>query len=419
MRVLVLSSFPPEFGHFRAGQTVLACLLENFAVYGIDVGVAIASNNKVTAAARDRLSLSKIEILECNDFALSAFDKSPRWLRRARYLASLFTRSEATHQHRFLQPHLAINQIKAFGADVVLLFWDTCFELLLARMVEAGLRPFGYLARPPQAAGLSTLPRISNPVHRAFKSLYLNQAQTSHLRRLSHLRAAANICALDTAWYTARGVKSEYVPNTWPDAYGDEWKSRRAKAQKRRTGLNILANIGGLNATGNLYGMEYLCNQIMPLFRKEPIGDWRINICGRFELPAHLRELLADKRIYLHGFVDEIDEEMAGNHVFLLLNNAGPYTGGYTRVVYAFSSGACLIAHRRLAESMPELVHMENCLLGETPEDIVGCLMEAAKDPNMRMRIGENARKTYEMIYAPQHVVQKLVSMMTDAGSQP
>ena len=59
---------------------------------------------------------------------------------------------------------------------------------------------------------------------------------------------------------------------------------------------------------------------------------------------------------------------MVGNHIFLLLNNAGPYTGGYTRVIYAFSSGSCLIAHKRLADSMPELVHDRNCLLGATPE---------------------------------------------------
>jgi hypothetical protein len=416
MRLLVLSSIPPDFGHFRAGHTVLAHLLENFVDSGIDIGVAIASSKLVSAATKDRLALRGIEILEGDEFALVELDQRARWFRRFHYLASKLKHPDQSYQHRFVQPGMAISRIKAFGADRVLLFWDTCFELLLNRMAAAEIHPFGYLARPPQAASLSTLSRVENPIERVLKRLFITREQLRHLRRLNHLRTAANICAVDAAWYTENGVRSKYISNTWPDSYGKEWKSIRIRAQNRRTGLHILANIGGLNATGNLFGMEYLGERILPVLKKELIVDWQVNICGRFELPSYLRQLLTDERVHLKGFVEDIDEEVAGNELFLLLNNAGPYTGGYTRVIYAFSSGACLIAHRRLAASMPELIHNENCLLGETPEEIIGHLVRLATDHNMRIRIGENARKTYEMHCAPHHVAQKLIAMMSGAG---
>ena len=120
--------------------------------------------------------------------------------------------------------------------------------------------------------------------------------------------------------------------------------------------------------------------------------DWVINICGRFELPPEFDDLKPQPNVAMRGFVPDIDEEVRGNHIFLLLNNAGPYTGGYTRVIYAFSSGSCLIAHTRLAESMPELVHGRNCLLGATPEEIADHIAAAARDPALRARLGEAAR---------------------------
>jgi glycosyltransferase involved in cell wall biosynthesis len=124
-----------------------------------------------------------------------------------------------------------------------------------------------------------------------------------------------------------------------------------------------------------------------------------------------------EPNVAIRGFVPDIDEEMLGNHIFLLLNNAGPYPGGYTRVIFAFSSGSCLIAHRRLAESMPELVHDENCLLGDTPESIAALIAAAASDPALRSRIGEAARRTYVERYRPALIADKLLCMMTGKGS--
>jgi hypothetical protein len=285
----------------------------------------------------------------------------------------------------------------------------------LPRLVAKGIPCYGYLARPPHAAGQTNLDRFANPLRRAFTAAYLARAERRHIRRVRLLRNAANICALDAAWYTVQGIPSRYISNTWSDAYATNWRDMRIAAEKRRTGLHILGNIGGLNATGNRFGIEYLGGKVVPFLREKLEGEWTINICGRFELPQSLKDILSDPHVALRGFVPDIDEEVAGNSIFLLLNNAGPYTGGYTRVIYAFSSGSCLIAHRRLADSMPELVHNENCLLGETPQEIAGLIQQAARDVTLRERLGYAARATYERDYAPRHVAKKLMGMISES----
>jgi hypothetical protein len=254
-------------------------------------------------------------------------------------------------------------------------------------------------------------------VKRAVTEARLQARERRHLSRLRKLSGARNICALDAGWYDRQGVACRYVPNTWPDAYGEQWASLRHAAEGRRQGIHILGNIGVLTATGNYYGMTYLADRVLPLLKQAlKATDFTINICGRFELPPAFDHLRREPNVAIRGFVPDIDEEMLGNHMFLVLNNAGPYPGGYTRVIFAFSSGSCLIAHRGLAESMPELVHDQNCLLGDTPESITGLIVAAANDAGLRRRIGEAARRTYVERYRPAVIAQDLVRMMREAG---
>jgi hypothetical protein len=161
--------------------------------------------------------------------------------------------------------------------------------------------------------------------------------------------------------------------------------------------------------------MTYFADYVLPLLDDAmAVRDWTVNICGRFELPGELSHLARHSRVSLRGFVANIDEEMVGNHVFLLLNNSGPYTGGYTRVIYAFATGACLIAHRRLADSMPELVENENCLLGETPDEIAGLIATASADSGLRSRVGAAARRTYIDRYHPTRIAGGLRDMIME-----
>ena len=413
MKILILASVAPDFGHFRAAQTVLAILLEALAKYGNEVALAISGeSNKLKEAEVERLSISNIKILERSPFILkySSRGQGNKW--KIKKLLSLLPYGQSREFLGFKNPYEAALYIKQFDPDCILLFWDTCFEHLLPQLNNTGIPCFGYLARPPQAASLNVLAEKKFTWRNSFDMLRLKAEQAKHIKRMKLLKYGLNICSVDANWYRAHGVLCDYTSNTWPDLFGSNWKFLRKSAEGRRSGIHILGNLGGLNATGNKIGLEYFAEFVLPALKNKIINhSWVVNICGRFDLPNELKLKLQDNNIALKGFVDDIDDEILGNHIFMLLNNAGKYTGGYTRVMYAFSAGACLVAHSRLADSIPELISGENCLLGNNHEEISNLIIKLMNESETRMRIGSAARDTYESVFLPSKVAKNINDM--------
>jgi hypothetical protein len=410
MHILLLASARPSFGHGTAARTVLAVLMEELVAQGHRVSWATLQ----TSGPRDAGSESRLKALGVSD--LGDFDNEiadedgsfgGRLLRALpRYLAPDSYRDKP----RFRDPAAAVARLRACGADAAILYWDSGFETLLPDMT--GLPVIGYLARPAHAAPLARLEEVHGLA--ASKEMhFLKGWARRHFARNRHLSGAANICALDAKLYSDHGVPSVYVPNTWPDAFGADWEVKRDAAEVPGA---VLGNIGGLTATGNMYGMRYLAAAVVPTLNLL-VSDYRVAICGRGQLPADLDALLDEPHIVRKGFVPDIDLEVLSSPVFLLCNNAGPYTGGYTRVIYVMSSGGCLVAHKRLAESMPEVVHGENALLGGSGEEIAALTAQALQDKVLRRRIGRAARHTYEAVTRPARIAAHLAAMAQQAAA--
>jgi hypothetical protein len=112
-----------------------------------------------------------------------------------------------------------------------------------------------------------------------------------------------------------------------------------------------------------------------------------------------------------HGFVKNIDNEIMKNDLCLVLNNAykKSLVAGYTRIIYFFSFKKCVIAHKRLKKSMPELKHNYNCLLGKNAKEIKNLIKKASNSESLRNRIGKNARLTYLSKYTPEKVFLRIL----------
>lgn len=413
MHILWLTSSAPDFGHFRAAQTVQAVLIEELCRLGHKVSVATLMADRGPGPD----TAQRLEPLGCEFWGSADGDiRTPvvsTPLRQLALVRDLISSDVTVDPPHFSNPDALARRLEMTGADVALLFWDTCFEFLLPHF---RIPVIGYLARPPFSPAPFQDVGNLGPIQRIIQKLRLAGQERRHFKRMRGLAASANICALDVDWYNREGTPCRYIANTWPDPFGADWAARGADAQARRPGLHILANIGGLNATGNSFGLLYLADRVLPLlYDKLADLDWTVNICGRFDLPPELKGKLDRDNVALRGFVDDIDDEVSGNQIFLLLNNAGPYTGGYTRVIYALAAGSCLIAHERLAESMPELVHNENCLLGGTPEAIADLIAEAGRDAGLRARLGVAGRETYQRRYAPAYVARQLAELAAEA----
>lgn len=414
MRIAVLASVHPSFSHARAGYVVLASILEELGQAGHDVRLfTLGCPNQPDAGTLGRLA--RAHVTHAGDLtdqtrpepSLSGLRSDLRTLRKA-YLPG-----QDDDYPKFDDPAAAAARV-AEGADAAILFWDTWFEQLIPALGKVPV--IGYLARPRTASSISAnqarpLQGMAGVKQRVLLRILRNQ-EARHLKRLRGLSAAANICALDAAYYSGHGVSCGYLPNTWPDFFGEGWRQRRDGAEAGRARVGVLANIGSVNATGNGFGLEYLAREVLPALVPGLAERIEVNVCGGGKLDAALAGDLKARGVRIRGFVDDIDGEVLANRVFLLLNNAGPYTGGYTRVIYAFSSGACLVAHRRLADSMPEVKHGENALLGSSGAEIAELLSQATSDPALARRLGEGGRHTYEQAYRPAIIVRGLLERM-------
>ena len=288
-RLLVLSSIAPNYAHFRAAQTVLAHLLEELARLGSEVSFAVAAERPaVDSASAERLRQAGVRAVAGAPPLLDHMSLP----RTAAGRAALYAREAIdprinADRPRFRHPEAEVARLQASGADEAILFWDTYYEHLVPALRHTGLRIYGYLARPPFAAGQALARERLSGVKRVLEEARLSGIERRHLARLRGLSGARNICAIDAAWYDRRAVGCSYLPNTWPDSFGDDWQARRRAAEGRRQGCHLLGNIGGLNATGNRFGLLYLADRILPLLGRGLQGlDWTVNICGRFRTAA-------------------------------------------------------------------------------------------------------------------------------------
>lgn len=218
---------------------------------------------------------------------------------------------------------------------------------------------------------------------------------------------AGNVSAVDAKLYASAGHPNAfYVQNMW----SDHGASARPGEENR-----IVGSIGGLGATGNTFGLWFLGREILPALERR-LGDrFRVEICGGGQPSSAVARALDHPRIALRGWVEDIDETIATAKVFLVANNNHPdFVVGHTRVLHAWSLGACLVAHRGIALAMPEVVHGENALLGSTGEEIAEHVAAALGNGGLRARIAAGGRATFEREFTPRVVVERILGRVSD-----
>ena len=264
--------------------------------------------------------------------------------------------------------------ISAVKPDVVLTVWS---ELATAMAHRLPYPVFAYYGNPDtkivamrylnQISDRSVPRRIIQQIYDRMHAYFFKKA---HLRVMSRLAGLVDVAANDALYYAQNGLsKAAYVRNIWGN-FREDWESEREQSEINNP-LKIIGNVGNLSATGNTFGLQILCERIIPELRILLGADaFEVHICGGGRPTDHVAGLLDDPNIRVRGFVADIDAEIISAPVFLVANNWNPYFQvGNTRFLHAWSLGACCIAFRACSEAMPELVHEHNVLLGDSPSN--------------------------------------------------
>ncbi len=201
------------------------------------------------------------------------------------------------------------------------------------------------------------------------------------------------------SWAKRRGLKiATFVTAPTPDPAGSRWRELKEVAP-RNAKFKILM-IGHLNSTSNRAGLPVFFHEVLPAL-EEQLGtdEFEIHIVGRNDgMPKRFDRWRDHPALVFRGPVFPSDDEFITSD--LLLVTIPAKTGSRVRIINGFSFGCCVVAHSADGINMPELRDDENLLMADTGKGIAGQVIRAARDPELRRRLGENGRKVYEQYYS-------------------
>ncbi|MDA2918682.1 glycosyltransferase [Desulfobacterota bacterium AH_259_B03_O07] len=239
----------------------------------------------------------------------------------------------------------------------------------------------------------------------------LDQFKRAHLWLMSDVNVIANVTASNANFYNRHGhTRSIYIRNTWSDPGSNRISPRDnlpVNPSDRTT--KIIGHVGDLDRTGSTYGLKFLLVDLIPKLKVAMDGlEYQIHIIGGGEVAPTLKPWLRNERIIIRSYVKDLDTELRSSDMFLLLNNAGSYQAAFTRHILAWSMGLCLIVHANSKKAIPEIAHIENALVGSTPDEVAQMVFLAATDPDLNSRLRQGGRATYEKYFAPSVVAGAL-----------
>lgn len=309
--------------------------------------------------------------------------------------------------------------VEKSSPNIILTVWS--WESLAATYGIRGVPKFMYYGNPdhkPTEARLSH-PELFDIQKNTFidwiKYKYVLHCNT--LREIQHLammracEVTANNSLVDAAYYRNQGhPKSIYLQNMWPESTNSAAGTSEGAGSGQ---IKIVGSVGNLGSTGNTFALYYIGQKIAPgLETKLAKDSFYIDIYGGGRPYPAVAEALRHPSIRLRGWVDDLNSEINSSIAFLVLTNVDGFIVGNTRILLAWSLGACVIAHRNSALSMPEIKHMDNALLGETADEINDLICLAATDASLRKRIGNGGYSTFQRFYRSDVVVPKMLDEM-------
>lgn len=331
-----------------------------------------------------------------------------RVLQKARRLVA--PRPDELFPTRLLQPTVHAT-LAALAPDAIFVYhWDTlaAVEGTTAAPVVVGVGDPWHL--PSYERWRAT--RASARSQYALMSLRALAAAAHYPRAMVALMRRADLAgcfqAREAAELTRRGAPCEYWPSPVVDLAGPHWRERRAKAA--REGVpRILLGPSNLNASSTSLGLAFYAREVHPHLEATLGADgFETHVVGEGTPPPELAALLPRPSIVMRGRVEPPDDEFLSCDVQLVPTPV--VLGVRVRIITGMSFGCAIVAHVSERANLPELDHGENALLGDDGRSIAASVVRALRDPKLRKRLGEAARRTYETTFAPAVAAETIIS---------
>jgi glycosyltransferase involved in cell wall biosynthesis len=242
--------------------------------------------------------------------------------------------------------------------------------------------------------------------------------EAAHIKLMRSLSCVAEVHANDAAYYRGRHVNAYYTRSMWPASASANWRDRRDE-NEQVSPIKIAANVGSLAGTANTFGLWTIGEELLSAFKQEiGEGNFEFHVYGPKSPQDFLVPMLADPAIKVRGFVEDLDTELFSCPVYIVANNRHDYKAGHNRFLHAWASGACVVTWRDSARAMPEIIHDRNALLAEDAVQFARLVLRAARDRNLRRRLGEGGRQTLTEYYDSTVVVRQIGDLLRNVSSK-
>jgi len=158
---------------------------------------------------------------------------------------------------------------------------------------------------------------------------------------------------------------------------------------------NSLIFVGGLTWLPNRDAMLFFKNDIWPLLKKK-LTEIKITVVGS-NPPAELMALAkTDKNFVVTGFVEDIRSLVSRAAVYVVPIRVGG--GTRLKILDAMSMSKAIVSHPIGAEGIA-VTEGKDIAIAETAESFADTIIDLLDNPDKRIEIETNARRTVENLY--------------------
>lgn len=200
------------------------------------------------------------------------------------------------------------------------------------------------------------------------------------------------------------GLKNhQYCPYPWPVI--DTPLPYHAKPATPT--FMFFGNLVGLGSRSALHFM--VAKVYSPLVKLWGHEGFKILLAGRGSLPEWFAEAIKDKPEFVRvGFVENLPATLAGCHGVLVPIDVP--VGNRTRILYALSQSALVIAHENVALGNVALVDGRTCALAGSGGGFAARMKRAVDDPLWARRVAEAGRQVYKDLFSPEKATAEFVA---------
>lgn len=191
-------------------------------------------------------------------------------------------------------------------------------------------------------------------------------------------------------------LAGHFIGTLWPE-------SKFLKKYKKKKKLNIILGVGNVSSSSNRNAIAYVTKKLIPVINKR-INYSNLNfiLISSGLLTNEEKDSFSKINTIMKGWVEDLDKELLDCDIFVFLNNSGPIKAIFSRQIYAWSLGLCVLGHIDGLKTMTQMKNNYNIMLGQDEVKIVEQMKKLINSDVLREKIGLNGLKTYRSYFSPQ-----------------